>query len=80
MHSGVCVSTAPQSALQPFPETNPDALLAAALAACPQAVMVVEAGKILWCNSAHAQLFGYSESRELLGPITTAWAALCPPT
>lgn len=67
MHPGICVSTAPQPVLQPFSETNPTALLAAALAACPEAVMVVEAGKILWCNSAHAQLFGYADSRDLVG-------------
>jgi PAS domain S-box-containing protein len=28
---------------------------------------VVEAGKIVWCNSAHARLFGYANTRELRG-------------
>jgi PAS domain S-box-containing protein len=41
--------------------------LGAALAACPEAVAVVEDGKILWCNAAHARLFGYKSSRELVG-------------
>jgi two-component system cell cycle sensor histidine kinase/response regulator CckA len=41
--------------------------MAAALAACPEAVMVVESGRIVWCNSAHAHLFGYADGRELVG-------------
>jgi PAS domain S-box-containing protein len=28
---------------------------------------VVEAGKIVWCNTAHARLFGYANARELRG-------------
>ena len=60
-----------RTALQPVPElsrqTAAKALLSAALAACPEAVAVVEAGKILWCNAAHTHLFGYSHSRELAG-------------
>ncbi|HLK34524.1 MAG TPA: PAS domain S-box protein, partial [Terriglobales bacterium] len=42
-------------------------LLTAALSACPEAVAIVEAGRIVWCNSAHARLFGYGSSRELAG-------------
>lgn len=42
-------------------------LLSAALAACPEAMAVVEGGKIVWCNSAHAHLFGYANARELRG-------------
>jgi PAS domain S-box-containing protein len=67
MNLGIRMSTA----LQPVPElsrqTAAKALLSAALAACPEAVAVVEAGKILWCNAAHTHLFGYSHSRELAG-------------
>ena len=37
------------------------------MAACPEAACIVEAGKIVWCNSAHARLFGYATSRELEG-------------
>lgn len=66
----------------------PDSELAlAALAACPEAVAIVEAGTILWCNSAHARLFGYAHPGELAGrpladllpkhhPCTTKAAAL----
>ncbi|HSB75554.1 MAG TPA: PAS domain S-box protein, partial [Terriglobales bacterium] len=42
-------------------------LLAAALASCPEAVAIVEAGIVLWCNPAHARLFGYDHAREVAG-------------
>ncbi|HKW68479.1 MAG TPA: PAS domain-containing protein, partial [Terriglobales bacterium] len=45
----------------------PTSLFSAALAACPEALAVVEAGKIVWCNAAHARLFGYASPRELRG-------------
>ena len=69
-------------------DVAPDSELAlAALAACPEAVAIVEAGTILWCNSAHARLFGYAHPGELAGrpladllpkhhPCTTKAAAL----
>ena len=67
MHNGVGMNTA----LEPVPELPaqlaPTSLFSAALAACPEAIVVVEAGKIVWCNSAHARLFGYPTSRELMG-------------
>src|SRR5579872_220201 len=66
MRPGSCMSTAPESVSQPLlPAT--DRCMGAALAACPEAACIVEAGKIVWCNSAHARLFGYATSRELEG-------------
>jgi two-component system cell cycle sensor histidine kinase/response regulator CckA len=59
------------TALEPVTELstrlNPTSLFSAVLAACPEAMAVVEAGKIVWCNSAHARLFGYANARELRG-------------
>ena len=67
MHNGVGMNTA----LEPVPDLSGHLALAsfssAALAACPEAVAVVEAGKIVWCNSAHARLFGFTNPRELRG-------------
>lgn len=66
MHPGSCMSTAPESVSQPLLPAA-DRCMGAALAACPEAACIVEAGKIVWCNSAHARLFGYDSSRELEG-------------
>ncbi len=67
MHNGVSMNTA----LEPVPDLSAElastSLFSAALAACPEAMAVVEAGKIVWCNSAHARLFGYANARELRG-------------
>ncbi|HKW26881.1 MAG TPA: PAS domain S-box protein [Terriglobales bacterium] len=67
MHNGVGMNTA----LEPVPELSaklaPTSLFSAALGACPEAMAVIEAGKIVWCNSAHARLFGYANARELRG-------------
>src|SRR5919204_4930408 len=49
------------------PERDLCALLAAALEACQAAVAIAEKGKILWANSAYAELFRYSSLRELHG-------------
>ena len=63
MHNGVGMNTA----LEPVPELSaklaPTSLFSAALGACPEAMAVIEAGKIVWCNSAHARLFGYANAR-----------------
>jgi PAS domain S-box-containing protein len=67
MHNGVGMNTA----LEPVPKLSakpaPTSLFSAASAACPEAMAVVEAGKIVWCNAAHSGLFGYANTRELMG-------------
>ena len=67
MHPGTGMGAALDSVPELSRQAAATALLSAALAACPEAVAVVEAGKILWCNAAHAQLFGYATNRELAG-------------
>jgi two-component system cell cycle sensor histidine kinase/response regulator CckA len=67
MHPGVCMSTALESVPELSRQAAPPALLSAALAACPEAVAIVEAGTIQWCNAAHARLFGYADCGEVVG-------------
>jgi len=67
MHNGVGMNTALESVPELSAQLAPTSLFSAALAACPEAMAVVEAGKIVWCNSAHARLFGYASPRELRG-------------
>src|SRR5690349_3597860 len=67
MHNAVGMNTALESVAQLPAELAPASLFSAALAACPEAMAVVEAGKIVWCNAAHARLFGYASPRELKG-------------
>jgi two-component system, cell cycle sensor histidine kinase and response regulator CckA len=66
MHPGSCMSTAPESISEPLLPAA-ERCMSAALVACPEAVCIVEAGKIVWCNSAHSRLFGYAANRELEG-------------
>lgn len=65
--SGSRMSSVPEPVPQLSEEVVGSALLSGALAACPEAVAVVEGGRIAWCNPAHARLFGYSSSQELTG-------------
>src|SRR5690348_2597104 len=67
MHNAIGMNTALESVAQLPAELAPTSLFSAALAACPEAMAVVEAGKIVWCNAAHARLFGYANPRELRG-------------
>ena len=67
MHNAVGMNTALESVAQLPAELVPTSLFSATLAACPEAMTVVEAGKIVWCNPAHARLFGYANPRELRG-------------
>ena len=61
------MSTAAESIIEPFGAAPGSELALAALTACPEAVAIVEAGTIAWCNSAHAHLFGYASAGELAG-------------
>jgi two-component system, cell cycle sensor histidine kinase and response regulator CckA len=67
MHPGVGMSNVLESVPELSRQTASTPVLSTALAACPEAVAVVETGKIVWCNSAHARLFGYANSQELVG-------------
>ena len=67
MHNGVGMNTALESVPELSGQLAHTSLFSAALAACPEAMAVVEAGKIVWCNAAHARLFGYASPRELRG-------------
>lgn len=61
------MSTAAESVLEPFHPAPASELALAALAACPEALVIVEAGTIVWCNWACVHLFGYANPRELAG-------------
>jgi two-component system cell cycle sensor histidine kinase/response regulator CckA len=67
MHNGVGMNSALEAVPRLTAKLGSTSLFSAALAVCPEAMAVVEAGKIVWCNSAHARLFGYANARELRG-------------
>ena len=67
MHDAVGMNTVFESVPELPAQLAPTPLLSAALAACPEALAVVEGGKIVWCNAAHARLFGYASPCELKG-------------